>query len=125
MYKLFSVLLLLALAFTPSYSQDLILEEVGEYFEIINWEDFLNPGTDNPEIEVIIPPPEEQEGAGNVDVEVELGGEEGEVSENGETGENGENGEVTETTEVEVEAEEIEVVVIEFDRLLLDKGFLA
>ena len=119
MYKIFSVLLLLALAFTPSYSQELILEEVGEYFEIINWEDFLNPGTDNPEIEVIIPPPEEQEGSGNVDVEVELGGEEGEVSENGE------NGEVTETTEVEVEAEEIEVVVIEFDRLLLDKGFLA
>ena len=121
MYKLLSVLFLLALAFTPSYSQELVLEEVGEYIMIVNWEDFINPGTDNPEIEVIIPPPEGQEDSGNVDVEVGLGGEEGEVTENGENGENGENAEVT-----EVEAEEIETVVIEYDnRLLLDQGFLA
>jgi len=127
MSKLFSALFLLALAFTSSYSQELVLEESGEYYVIVNWEDFLNPGTDNPEIEVIIPPPEEQEGSINVNVEVSLGGEEGEVSENGENGENGEVTEVTEVeaVEVEVEAVEIETVVIEYDRILFDKGFLA
>jgi len=133
MNKLFGALLLLALAFTPSYSQDLVLEEAGEYLVIVNWEDFLDPGNDNPIVEVEIPPPEvveveiEEEGddSGNVIVEVSLG-EEGDVSETTEVGEStGESAEVVEVVEIETEAEEIEVVVIEYDRILFNNGFLA
>lgn len=105
-------MLLLALAITPSFTQEMILEEVGEYQVIVNWEDFLDPGNDNPIIEIEIPPPEgPEEPAGNVDVEVSLG-EEGEVSENAEA----EGG--------FVEAEEIEVEVIEIIPIDDNQGFL-
>ena len=108
MKKVIFVALAVLFFLAPSHAQDMVLEEDGESLIIVNWEEFLEDFPDNPIIDPIILPPEEENEEDNIDIPVEFETSE-EVAWENELGEENQWGEENQLEEIEVE--EVELVV--------------
>ena len=108
MNKAIFVVLTILFFLAPSQTQDMILEEDGESLIIVNWEEFLEDFPDNPIIEPIILPSEEENEEDNIDVPIEFETSE-EIAWENELGEESQWGEETQLEEIEVE--EVELIV--------------
>jgi len=108
LFALFAVILFIV----PSQAQapDMVLEEDGEAIIIVNWEEFLEDFPDNPIIEPIIFPEEENEENDDINIEFDISEEVSWENELGEENEFGEEELTTEGTPIEP-VEEVELII--------------